>query len=59
MTLLTILGGAGTQAADVEGDASVSDSTPYAAAILDATIYAASLVDVTLYRAAISDMEST
>jgi hypothetical protein len=59
MTLLTILGGAGTQSADVEGDVSVRDFTIYAASIRDYSIYAVTIRDYTIYAVSLTDREST
>mgnify|MGYP001609109766 CR=1 FL=1 len=59
MTLLTILGGAGTQSVGVEGDAALLDFTIYGAALADSTIYAAVMADSTIYAATLSDAEST
>jgi hypothetical protein len=59
MTLLTILGGAGTQSSDVEGDVSLRDYTIYAVNLRDYTIYAVSVSDSTIYAVSLTDREST
>ena len=58
MTLLTILGGAGTSSS-AEGDAALLDFTTYAATLADSTIYAAAVADSTIYGATLSDVESS